>query len=118
MLGKVLVVDDAAYVRTKTVRLLNEYGYETVEAGDGAEAVRKYKAARPDVVLMDITMPVMDGVQAVREIRKEDPNARIVMCSALGQQSMIIEALKAGARDFIVKPYQSDRLLAAVQKLL
>ncbi|MGB9880878.1 MAG: response regulator [Anaerolineae bacterium] len=117
-MGKVLVVDDAAYVRAKTVKLLEEYGYETVEACDGAEAVRRYRAVKPDVVLMDITMPVMDGVQAVREIRKEDPNARIVMCSALGQQSMIVEALKAGARDFILKPYQPDRLLTAVRNLL
>jgi len=117
-MAKILVVDDAIYVRSKSTKLLVEHGYEVEEASNGAEAVTKYMAARPDLVLMDITMPVMDGITAVKEIRKADPQAKIVMCTALGQQSMVIEAIRAGAKDFIVKPYQPDRVLATIQRLL
>lgn len=113
---KVLVVDDAAFVRAKNTKLLSEHGYAVNEASNGAEAVAKYLEWRPDVVLMDITMPTMDGITAVKEIRQHDKNAKIIMCTALGQQAMVIEAIKAGAKDFIVKPFQPDRLLEAVRK--
>lgn len=115
---KVLVVDDAAFVRAKSGQLLAGNGYVVDEAVNGLEAVSKYQQSKPDVVLMDITMPIMDGITAVREIRRRDPAARIIMCTALGQQAMVIEALKAGARDYIVKPYPPDRLLQAIRKLL
>ncbi|HHY47662.1 MAG TPA: response regulator [Firmicutes bacterium] len=114
---KILVVDDAAFMRMRTVKLLQENGYEVAEAADGQEAVEKYIQEKPDAVLMDITMPNMDGITAVKQIRKADPNAKIVMCSALGQQSMVLEAVKAGAKDFVVKPFQPDRILAAIKRL-
>lgn len=117
-MARVLVVDDADFMRMRLTRLLGESGYETIEAENGAVALKKYQELRPDVVLMDITMPVMDGLTAVREIKKIDPAARIIMCTALGQQTMVIEAIKAGARDFIVKPFQPEKVLAAVKKLL
>ncbi|HHY98098.1 MAG TPA: response regulator [Firmicutes bacterium] len=113
---KVLVVDDAAFMRMRAVKLLQENGYEVVEAADGLEAVEKYVQEKPDGVLMDITMPNMDGIAAVKEIKKIDPKANIIMCSALGQQSMVLEAIKAGAKDFVVKPFQPDRILAAIKK--
>ena len=115
---KILVVDDAIYVRSKSMKLLAENGFEVAEAANGAEAVSKYNEIKPDLVLMDITMPVMDGITAVKEIKKNDPGAKVIMCTALGQQSMVIEAIKAGAKDFIVKPYQTDRVLATVRKLV
>ncbi len=114
---KVMVVDDAAFMRMKCTKLLTTSGYEVIEASNGLEAVQKYKANRPDAVLLDITMPDMDGLQALKEIRKLDPTARVAMVTAMGQQSIVIEALKAGARDFVVKPYDSDRVLTAVKKL-
>ena len=95
---------------------MTENGYEVAEAENGQVAVSKYDTLKPDVVLMDITMPVMDGISAVKEIRQRDPGAKIVMCSALGQQTMVLEALKAGAKDFIVKPFQPDKILATVKK--
>lgn len=115
-MAKILVVDDAAFVRAKNTRVLSENGYEVNEAADGLEAVNKYRNWQPDLVLMDITMPHMDGIEAVKQIREHDPGAKVVMCTALGQQSMVLTAIKAGARDFIVKPFQPDRLLAAVKK--
>ncbi|MEW6523239.1 MAG: response regulator [Bacillota bacterium] len=114
---KVLVVDDAAFVRAKIGRLLTANGYTIEEAENGAEAVSKYPAFRPDVVLMDITMPVMDGISAVRELKRLDPGAKIVMCTALGQRAMVVEAIKAGARDFVVKPFDNERVLEAVERL-
>ena len=115
-MAKVLVVDDAAFMRMRLSKLLKEHGHEVVEASNGQEAVDRYRDAGPQVVLMDITMPVMDGIQAVLAIRGVDAQARIVMCSALGQQSMVIEAIRAGAKDFVVKPYTPDRVLQAVNK--
>ncbi|NOZ28595.1 MAG: response regulator [Chloroflexi bacterium] len=115
---KVLVVDDAQFMRMRCARLLTEKGFEVVEAENGAEAVRVYQEQRPDVVLMDITMPEMDGLTALKEIRRHDPNARVAMLTALGQQGIVIEAIKSGARDFIVKPFDADRVLQAVNKLL
>ncbi len=99
--------------------ILIKNGYEVAgEAANGNEAVLKYQELRPDVTTMDITMPEMDGITAVREIRKVDPNARIIMCSAMGQQAMVLDAIQAGARDFIVKPFQEDRVIDAIKKVL
>ena len=115
----VLIADDAAFMRMMLKNVLTEAGYEVVgEAENGAVAVSKYRELKPDLTTMDITMPEMDGLAALREIRDHDPEARVVMCSAMGQQSMVIESIQAGARDFIVKPFQPDRVLEAVQKAL
>lgn len=115
----VLIADDAAFMRMMIKNILAEAGYDVVgEAENGAVAVAKYRELRPDLTTMDITMPEMDGVTALREIRGEDPQARVVMCSAMGQQSMVIESIQAGAKDFIVKPFQPERVLEAVQKAL
>jgi two-component system chemotaxis response regulator CheY len=115
----VLIADDAAFMRMMIKNILTEAGYDIVgEAENGQVAVAKYRELSPDLTTMDITMPEMDGLAALREIREADPAARVVMCSAMGQQSMVIESIQAGARDFIVKPFQPERVLAAVQKAL
>jgi len=114
--AKILVVDDAAFMRMRLSSLLKQAGHQVVEATNGFEAVEVYEAEKPDLVFMDITMPEMDGLEALKRLRTLDPEARVVMCTALGQQSMVIESIKAGARDFIVKPFQPDRVLQAVQK--
>lgn len=114
---KVLVVDDAAFMRMMIKDILSKNGYEIVgEAENGAKALEKYQDLKPDLTTMDITMPEMDGITAVKEIKKLDPNAKVIMCSAMGQQAMVIEAIQSGARDFIVKPFQPDRVLEAVRK--
>ena len=114
---KILVVDDAAFMRMMIKDILVKHGYEVVgEATNGAEALVLFKELAPDLVTMDITMPEMDGITAVKEIKKMDPNARIIMCSAMGQQNMVLEAIQAGAKDFIVKPFQADRVVDAVKK--
>lgn len=118
-MAKILLVDDAAFMRMMVKNTLNENGYsDTVEASDGAEAVAKYAEIHPDLVIMDITMPNMDGLQALREIRKSDPNASVVMCSAMGQEAMVIEAIKSGAKDFIVKPFKPDRIIKTVSSIV
>ena len=117
--NKVLVVDDAAFMRMMIKDILRKGGYDVVgEAEDGSRAIEKFKELHPDLVTMDITMPDMDGISAVKEIRKIDPNALIIMCSAMGQQAMVIDAIQAGAKDFVVKPFQPDRVLEAVRKVL
>ena len=114
---KVLVVDDAAFMRMMVKDILSKNGYEVVgEAENGIKAVEKYQELKPDLTTMDITMPEMDGITAVKEIKKIDPSAKVIMCSAMGQQAMVVEAIQAGARDFIVKPFQPDRVLEAVRK--
>ncbi|MGI6144229.1 MAG: response regulator [Peptococcia bacterium] len=119
MAHSVLLVDDAAFMRMMLREILTKGGYNVVgEAENGIIAVTKYKELRPDIVTMDITMPEMDGITAVKEIKKIDPNAKIIMCSAMGQQAMVIEAIQSGARDFIVKPFQPVRVMEAVQKAL
>ncbi|MDT3698745.1 MAG: response regulator [Thermincola sp.] len=115
---KVLLVDDAAFMRMRCAKLLTENGYSVDEAENGQEAVDKYIAIKPDLVLMDITMPVMDGLTAVAEIKKVDPDAKIVMCSALGQQNTVMSAIKAGAKDFIVKPYQPEKILTTIKRFI
>ena len=117
-MAKILVVDNAAFMRMKCARLLTSSGHEVVEASNGVEAVERYKTEKPDAVLLDITMPDMDGLQALKELRKLDPNAKVAMVTAMGQQSMVMEALKSGASDFVIKPFDADRVLAAVEKMV
>ena len=115
----VLVCDDAIFMRTMISDILAQSGYEVVgEAETGVQAVEKYKQLKPDLVTMDIVMPDLGGIEAVREIIKFDPAARILMCSAMGQQALVVEAIQAGARDFVVKPFQPSRVLEAVQRVL
>ena len=115
MATRVLVVDDAAFMRMMVKDILSKNGYEIV-GENGMKALEKYQELKPDLVTMDITMPEMHGITAVKEIKKVDPGAKVVMCSAMGQQAMVIEAIQAGARDFIVKPFQADRVLEAIRK--
>jgi len=119
MAKRIMLVDDALFMRTCLRKILESADYEiAAEAENGVDALRKYSEARPDLVLMDITMPVMDGLEAARQIRASDPTAVIVMCTALGQQNLVVEALKAGARDYIVKPFEPSRVLEGVGKAL
>jgi len=118
MANTVMVVDDAAFMRMILKNVLTGKGFEVIEAVDGSDAVKKYKESKPDLVTMDITMPEMDGLAAVKEIKKFDPQAKIIMCSAMGQQSMVIDAIQAGARDFIVKPFQPEKVMEAVTKAI
>lgn len=119
MSKKILIVDDAAFMRMMIKNIVTKSGYEVVgEAENGAVALELYKTHKPDLVTMDITMPEMDGIQAVKAIRSHDPNANIIMCSAMGQQAMVMEAIQAGAKDFIVKPFQQDRILQAIERVL
>lgn len=118
-MAKVLVVDDAAFMRMMIKDILIKGGHEVVgEAENGKIAVQKYQELQPDIVTMDITMPEMEGIEAVREIKKQHAAAKIVMCSAMGQQGMVVQAIQAGAKDFVVKPFQSDRVLEALRKAL
>ena len=116
---RVMVCDDAAFMRMMIKDILVKNGYEiAAEAENGLKAVEQYPEAKPDLVLMDITMPEVDGIEAVRRIKTLDSNANIIMCSAMGQQAMVIEAIQAGAKDFIVKPLKADRVLEAVRKVI
>jgi two-component system chemotaxis response regulator CheY len=116
---RVLVCDDAIFMRTMISDILSGAGYEVVgEAETGLQAIQRYRELKPDLVTMDIVMPDMGGIEAVREITKEDPNAKILMCSAMGQQALVVEAIQAGAKDFVVKPFQPSRVLEAVQRVL
>lgn len=118
MATRVLVVDDAAFMRMMLKDILVKNGFEIAgEAENGAQAVDKYQEIKPDVTTMDITMPEMDGISAVKQIKSLDPAAKIVMCSAMGQQAMVIEAIQAGAKDFIVKPFQPERVVEALRKV-
>ena len=115
----VLVCDDAIFMRTMIGDILNQAGFEIVgEAESGLQAVQKYRELKPDLVTMDIVMPDMGGIEAVREICKQDPDAKILMCSAMGQQALVVEAIQAGAKDFVVRPFQPSRVLEAVQRVL
>lgn len=115
---RALIADDSSFVRYGLRKLLIDHGYEVIEAADGERAVECYATARPEAVLLDITMPKMDGLEALRRIRRLDPTARVAMVTGMGQQAIVIEAVKSGACDFIVKPFERDRVLAAVQKLV
>lgn len=119
MAKSILICDDAAFMRMMIKDILSKNGYTIAgEAENGVKAVEKYAETKPDLVMMDITMPEMDGIQAVKNIKALDASAKIVMCSAMGQQAMVIESIQAGARDFIVKPFQAERVLEAVRKVI
>ncbi len=115
----VLVCDDAIFMRTMISDILTQAGFEVIgEAETGVEAVERYDQLKPDLVTMDIVMPDMGGIEAVREICQKDPEAKVLMCSAMGQQALVVEAIQAGAKDFVVKPFQPSRVLEAVQRVL
>lgn len=119
MAKNILIVDDAAFMRMMIKDILSKNGYNiAAEAENGKIAVDKYNEVKPDLVLMDITMPEMDGIQALKGIKAIDTNASVIMCSAMGQQAMVIEAIQSGAKDFIVKPFQAERVLEAVKKVI
>jgi two-component system, chemotaxis family, chemotaxis protein CheY len=118
-MAKILVIDDAAFMRMMLGEILKMGGHTIIgEASNGKEAVSIYQELKPDLVTMDITMPEMDGIEAVKEIRKIDPQAKIMMCSAMGQQAMVFESIQAGAKDFVVKPFNAERVLEAVKKVV
>jgi two-component system chemotaxis response regulator CheY len=118
-MARVLVVDDAAFMRKMVSDALTKGGHEVVgEGANGAEAVQRYQELQPDLTTLDITMPEKDGLEALREIVALDPAAKVIMCSALGQESKVLEAVKSGAKDFVVKPFQPDRILDACAKAL
>ena len=126
-MAKIMLVDDAAFMRMMIKKALSSSGYtDFVEAQDGAEAVKKYEEEKPDMyekehpdlVIMDITMPNMDGLQALKKIRESDPGAKVVMCTAMGQESMVVDAIKSGARDFVVKPFDAQRIIQTVNDIL
>lgn len=115
MSKKIMLVDDAAFMRMMIKNTLTQNGYDDIiEAKDGVEAVQKYKDESPNLVIMDITMPNMDGIEALRNIKEFDANSKVVMCSALGQEKMVLEAIKLGATDFIVKPFKPERIMKTV----
>ncbi|MCR4610848.1 MAG: response regulator [Lachnospiraceae bacterium] len=119
MAKNILICDDAAFMRMMIKDILTKNGYNVVgEAENGLKAIDAYQEHNPDLVLMDITMPEMDGIDALKGIREKDPNACVIMCSAMGQQAMVIEAIQSGAKDFIVKPFQAERVLEAVKKVI
>ena len=119
MAKNILICDDAAFMRMMIKDILTKNGYNVCgEAENGLKAVEKYNELKPDLVLMDITMPEMDGIQALKGIKAIDPSANVIMCSAMGQQAMVIEAIQSGAKDFIVKPFQAERVLEAVKKVV
>ena len=119
MAKKILLVDDAAFMRKMIRDTLSKNGFtDLYEAVDGADAVEKYSEIKPDLVIMDITMPNMDGIQALQAIKARDPGAKVIMCSAMGQEAMVVQAIKEGAMDFIVKPFKPDRILQTVTKIL
>lgn len=119
MAKNILICDDAAFMRMMIKDILTKNGYNVAgEAENGVKALEKYNETKPDLVLMDITMPEMDGIEALKQIRAADSSASVIMCSAMGQQAMVIEAIQSGAKDFIVKPFQAERVLEAVKKVV
>ena len=117
MSKRIMIVDDAIFMRMKLKDILEKNGYEVVaEAQNGADAIEKFRAERPDIVTMDITMPEMDGIEALKGIKRIDPSAKVIMCSAMGQQAMVMEAIQSGALDFIVKPFETERVIDSIQK--
>jgi len=116
---RILIVDDAAFMRMMIKDIVTKNGYEVVGEGqNGIEALALYQQFKPDIVTMDITMPEKDGISAVKDIMAVDPKAKVIMCSAMGQQSLVMDAIKAGARDFLVKPFKPDRVIEAIDKVL
>ncbi|MED4531292.1 response regulator [Metabacillus fastidiosus] len=118
-MARILIVDDAKFMRMTLSNILNKGSYEVVgEAQNGMEAVEMYRELKPDLVTMDVTMPEKNGVEALKEIKEEFPDAKIIMCSAIGQQKMVVEAIEAGAKDFIVKPFDESRVIEAITRVL
>ena len=117
-MAKILIVDDAEFLRVRLTKMLDAEGFQVFQAENGLKAVEVYKQIHPDVILMDVTMPEMDGLTALKEIVGFDSKARVIMLTALGQESVVLEAVKSGARDFIVKPFEHDRVMKAIGKLL
>ena len=117
-MAKILIVDDAEFLRVRLTKMLDTDGFEVFQAENGVKAVDLYKEIHPDIVLMDVTMPEMDGLTALKAIVGFDPKAKVIMLTALGQESVVLEAVKSGARDFIVKPFEHDRVMKAIGKLL
>ena len=117
-MARILIADDASFMRLRLGTLLQQAGHVILEAANGAEAVETYQKEHPDLVILDITMPVMDGLAAMEAILHLDPKARIIVCSSLGQQSIVLQAIRTGAKDFVVKPFQLERVVAAVERVL
>lgn len=118
-MAKILLVDDAAFMRMMLKNTMTQAGYtDLIEAEDGVKAVEAYTAEKPDLVFMDITMPNKDGLETLKEIKAMDPGATVVMCSAMGQETMVMDSIKSGAKDFIVKPFKPERVLSTVKKIL
>ncbi|MFG6368470.1 MAG: response regulator [Lachnospiraceae bacterium] len=118
-MAKVMVVDDAVFMRMTIKKMLEAHGHSVIgEAGNGVEAVKKYVEINPDVVLLDITMPEMNGVDALKRIKEVDKKAKVIICSAMGQQAMVAQAIQSGAKDFVVKPFEEGRLVAAVDRVM
>ena len=118
-MAKVLIVDDASFMRMTIRQMIEPHGHEVVgEAGDGVEAVKKFIEVKPEVVLLDITMPEMNGVEALKRMKELEPTAKVIICSAMGQQAMVAQAIQSGAKDFIVKPFQAERVIEAVKKVI
>jgi two-component system chemotaxis response regulator CheY len=118
-MAKILITDDAAFMRMMLADILKKAGHEVIgEAANGLEAIDKYQKLTPDLVTMDITMPEMDGIEALKKIKEIAPQAKVIMCSAMGQQGMVLQAIQAGAKDFIVKPFQADRVLESINKVI
>ena len=117
-MSKVMIVDDTEFLRLRITRMLTEDGFNTIVAEDGQIAVNIYKNEHPDLVFMDLSMPNMDGLTALRKIKEHDPQALVIMLTALGQESTVLEAIQSGAKDYIVKPFQKERVLSAINKLL
>jgi two-component system chemotaxis response regulator CheY len=117
-MATIMVVDDAQFMRVRLTKLLTERGYQVIEAENGEQAVQVYQAVRPDAVVMDITMPHKDGLAALAEIRGGDPQARVIMLTALGQESLVVQAVQSGAKDYVVKPFDPNRLMSALERAL
>lgn len=118
-MAKILIVDDAKFMRMTLSNILTKAGHEIIGEGEnGKDAIRLYRELQPDLVTLDITMPEMSGIEAVKEIKKEFPKAVVVMCSAMGQQKMVVEAIESGAKDFIVKPFDESRVIESVKRVL
>jgi two-component system chemotaxis response regulator CheY len=117
-MAKILIVDDAEFLRVRISKMLNGEGFEVVEADNGLRALEMYKEIHPDLVLMDVTMPEMDGLTALKAIREADPQAKVIMLTALGQELVVLDAIKSGAKDFIVKPFEQERVMGAIKKFL
>lgn len=118
-MARILIVDDAAFMRMTIKKMVEAHGHEAVgEAENGVEAIKKYQELRPDIVLLDITMPEMNGVDAMKALKGLDASVKVIICSAMGQQAMVAQTIQAGAKDFIVKPFVEERLMASIDKVM